>query len=175
MTSTSLTYWLACSALLVVAWSCGGQAIIDAGSGGALSTSSSSSSTGSSGTGGGGQCSTVADCPSPEPTCEAPACIGGQCQLVNQPGGVPCGDGSNGICDGAGNCLQLCQLLCDDLLYCVNPPGDDECVLECEAAFVTCSPAEAADLFECHLDFSLDCDKLIELTECLDAVPCLES
>jgi hypothetical protein len=182
MTFPRLSRGLAWSTLLLVAWACGGKAIVDAGGGGGSTassgsssgTSSSSSSTGSSGTGGAPQCSTVNDCPSIEPGCEAPVCIGGQCGLVSQPGGTLCGISDSGICDGAGTCIEVCPELCDDITYCINPPDDEQCVSNCEATIFVCSDSEIMDLHECHQAFAFDCDNLIELMDCLVAVPCYE-
>jgi hypothetical protein len=64
---------------------------------------------GQGGVGGGeAPCTAAADCPAPSGFCEAPICIGGECGMVAQPGGMELpgqvkGDCLEQVCDGAGN------------------------------------------------------------------------
>jgi len=154
---------------------CGGKAIIDpGGSGGATSTSSSGTSTSTSTSGtGGAECIGPADCPSPSSVCEAPVCIGGDCGTVAQPMGTPCGEPGVAVCDGADTCVDLCTELCFDIIYCINEPAD-ECIVSCQSEIVDCPTADLKTLLGCHLAFDFDCDKLMEFTECVNAVGCVE-
>ncbi len=150
---------------------CGGKAIIDSGgSGGGTTTISTSTST--SGTGG-AECTGPADCPSPSSVCEAPTCIGGYCGMVAQPGGVLCDEAGTAVCDGAGNCVDLCTELCFDITYCINDPTDD-CIASCQSGIVGCSTGDLSTLLACHLAFDLDCGKLMGFTDCVNAVGCVE-
>ncbi|RLB66088.1 MAG: hypothetical protein DRI90_00335 [Deltaproteobacteria bacterium] len=126
---------------------------------------------GQGGVGGGEEsCTSPSDCPAPSGPCEAPICIGGECGMVAQPGGMPLqdayqleGDCLEEVCDGAGS--QIPQ----------NDDGDEldptDCAIHaCNSGIVVTDFTQLG--FECGVDRT--CDGAGSCVECIVPSDCTD-
>ncbi len=122
-----------------------------------------------------GGCMADTDCDDGN-ACTTDRCVGGACLNLETPAGSACSlpDGSDGVCDGAGNCTGCTDdAQCDD----GNPCTDDACNASgaCEhtdtAAGGSCALADGSDGM---CDGAGACVQCTDDTHCDDGNPCTD-